>query len=327
VTHSDDAAPSQHATPQPSPRQRQRQREDARLPRVIVQRHAEARRDPDDILHFAIEEGLAQCRRTTLSLGLSALGAGLIVAFSAMAVGVVTEMVVSGELPLPLRLAQALVYPLGFVMCVVSGTELFTEHTATSMYPALDRRTGLRSVARVWAVVLVGNLFGAFISAVLLTLAEPVVGAAAGYAEVGHHLTDPGVGALFVSAVLAGWLMAMGAWLVLATPPGVAEVVSIFVVTFLIGLGGLHHSIAGSAEAFVAWLVTDTMTPLEVARFTSVAAAGNLVGGSVFVALLNYGHLRPTQVIVLDSDDDDSGDELDGGGDDGHAGQNGPKER
>jgi len=42
----------------------------------------------------------------------------------------------------------------------------------------------------------------------------------------------------------------------------------------------------------VAWLATDAVTLPEVLRFTGIAAVGNLVGGSVFVALLNYGHLR-----------------------------------
>lgn len=275
-----------------SERQRERLEEEARLPSVIVQRHAEARRDPDDILSFAIEEGLAQVRRSSLSLTLSAVGAGMIVGFSAMVVGVVSTMVGSGELAVPLRLAQATVYPLGFVMCVVSGTELFTEHTATSLYPVLDRRSSLAELARVWGLVLLGNLVGAAISALLLMAAEPVVGAAEGYAVVGHHVVSPSASGLFVSAMLAGWLMAMGGWLVLATPPGVAEVVSIFVVTFLIGMGGLHHSIAGTVEALVAWLATDAVTLPEVLRFTGIAAVGNLVGGSVFVALLNYGHLR-----------------------------------
>jgi len=268
---------------------------------VVVERIAQARRDPDRILQHAIDEGLAQCRRPTASLGLSAVGAGLIVGFSAMAVGVVSSMVSSGELALPVRLAQAMVYPLGFVMCVVSGTELYTEHTATSLYPALDRRTGFAGVLRVWATVLVGNLIGAALSAALLTLADPVVGAAEGYGMVGHHLVDPSAGGLFVSSLLAGWLMAMGAWLVLATPPGVAEVAAIFVVTFLIGLGGLHHSIAGSVEAFLAWWVAGVLGPWDVLRFVGIAAAGNLVGGSVFVALLNHGHLRSTRAGVNES--------------------------
>lgn len=269
-----------------------RAQEEALFTQVIVKRNAEARRHPDDILQLAIHEGVQQCRRPAVSLGLSAVGAGLIVGSSAMAVGVVTAMHAAGELEMPVRLAQALVYPTGFVVCVIAGTELFTEHTATALYPALDRRSTLWNVLRVWGIVLLGNLLGALASAGLLAAAEPVIQAAPGYLEIAHHLTHFDAPILFMSALLAGWLMAMGAWLILATPPGVAQIAAIYTVTFLIGLGGLHHSIAGTAEALVAWLATGALTLGDVARFTAIAAPGNLVGGSIFVALLNYGHIR-----------------------------------
>lgn len=93
-----------------------------------------------------------------------------------------------------------------------------------------------------------------------------------------------------MSAILAGWLMALGAWLLYATPPTVIQVVAIFIVTFLIGFGGLHHSIAGSVEGIAAALFS------PVARFIVLAATGNLVGGSVFVAALNYSHIRKLEV-------------------------------
>jgi len=98
-----------------------------------------------------------------------------------------------------------------------------------------------------------------------------------------------------LSALLAGWLMALGAWLILATPPTVSQIVSIYIVTFLIGLGGLHHSIAGAVEIFTAAFVSDDITTLRVIRFIGVALLGNLIGGSVFVAVLNYAHIRETR--------------------------------
>ena len=89
--------------------------------------------------------------------------------------------------------------------------------------------------------------------------------------------------------------MALGAWLIVATPPSTSQIVSIYIVTFLIGLGGLHHSIAGSVEMFTAFLIGDRFTLPQTARFIALALLGNLIGGSVFVALLNYGHIRESQ--------------------------------
>jgi formate/nitrite transporter FocA (FNT family) len=98
-----------------------------------------------------------------------------------------------------------------------------------------------------------------------------------------------------VSAILAGWLMALGAWLILATPPTVSQIVSIYIVTFLIGVGGLHHSIAGSVEMFTALLMSDEFTLGQSGRFIGLALFGNLIGGSLFVAVLNYAHIRETR--------------------------------
>jgi len=263
---------------------------------VIVKRTDEARRHPDDVLMATIEEGLEQLLRPTLSLGLSAVAAGLILGFTAMAVAVVSVAVQPfADWPMLQRLAVATVYPLGFVVCLMSGAELYTEHTATAVYPVLDRKAGVASLLRLWITIVVGNLIGAFISASLMIGADPVIGAREGYIHIGRHLVSFPNLPLLLSAVLAGWLMALGAWLIMATPPTVSQIVSIFIVTFLIGLGGLHHSIAGAVEIFAAVLASNEFTASQVARFLSIALVGNLIGGSLFVAALNYAHIRKSR--------------------------------
>ncbi|MDQ8179874.1 formate/nitrite transporter family protein [Pelagicoccus sp. SDUM812005] len=281
----------------PTRRAKAKMQEDEQYVPVIIKRTDESRRHPDDTLEQTIEEGLEQLNRPSLSLFISAIAAGLILGFSAMAVGVVQTYFAGAEPSLLERFVTALVYPLGFVVCIMSGSELFTEHTATAVYPVLDRRSTLRRLFRLWFLVLSGNLLGAFISALLLHSAEPVIGAAVGYVEVGHHLTHFDSLPLFVSSVLAGWLMAQGAWLVMSTPANLSQVVCIFLVTFLIGLGGLHHAIAGSVEMFIARLTSPEFSTSSILHFIFFAIAGNTVGGTGFVALLNYAHVRRTRTL------------------------------
>jgi len=276
-------------------RQMEREKEDQEYVPVILKRTDEALRHPDDVLEIAIAEGEEQLQRPLLSLALSALAAGLILGFSAMAVAVIESQYLEMALPYSSRVAVALVYPLGFVLCIMSGTQLFTEHTATAVYPVLDGRSGMAELLRLWGVVIFGNLVGAWLSAWLLIAVDEVVAAETGYIEIGRHLVSYGNSALFVSAVLAGWLMALGAWLVMATQPTLVQIASIYIATFLIGLGGFHHSIAGSVEMFTAYLIGEEFHLAQVLRFISMAILGNLVGGSIFVALLNYAHIRQTQ--------------------------------
>lgn len=283
-------------------RKKERERENERFEPVIVKRTDEARRHPDDILETAIEEGMEQLERPPFSLGLSAVAAGLILGFTAMSVAVVHAATAGLEAPLLTRLAAAVVYPLGFVVCIMSGSELFTEHTATAVYPVLDRRNSVWELLRLWGVVGAGNLLGAVGTAALLTMAEKVVNAREGFLSVGHHLVGVETWPLVGSSILAGWLMALGAWLILATPPAVSQMVSIYIVTFLIGIGGLHHSIAGAAELFTAFSISGGLggdfTLFQVGRFLALSMVGNLIGGSLFVAGLNYGHIRESRVAA-----------------------------
>lgn len=282
----------------------ERENEETRFLPVIIKRSDQVMRHPDDTLEHAIKEGLEQLGRRTFSLMLSALAAGMIVGFSGMAVAVVTTLTAPLEIELLTRVATALVYPTGFVLCVMSGAQLFTEHTATAVYPVLDRRSTVLQMLRLWSLVALGNLLGAVLIAALLSQVDAVVHAHDGYVIIGHHLTQYESATLFISALLAGWLMALGAWLVMATPPTFSQIASIFIVTFLIGIGGLHHSIAGSAEMMTAYFVSDEFTLRQVGIFVVIALLGNLCGGSLFVAVLNYGHIRRTQVAAAEAEID-----------------------
>ncbi|MCI5130672.1 MAG: formate/nitrite transporter family protein [Candidatus Electrothrix sp. EH2] len=285
------------ATESYTERAEERSQEDKEFVPVIVKRTDESVRHPDDILEKAIFEGREQIQRSFISLALSSVAAGLILGFTAMSVAVVSTLPAPFQEPVISRFATAFVYPLGFIICIMSRTQLFTEHTATAVYPVLDGKAGVARLIRLWFTVIMGNMLGAVISAGLLTAADEVIQGKEGYLVIDHHLVTYGNSSLFVSAILAGWLMAMGGWLVLATPPTISQIVSIYIVTFLIGIGGLHHSIAGAVEMFTAFFISDHFSIGQTLRFIGLAITGNLIGGSIFVALLNYGHIRKTQKV------------------------------
>ncbi|GAA5131504.1 formate/nitrite transporter family protein [Thalassotalea piscium] len=271
-------------------RRKERRMESDQYQQVIVKRIDETFRHPDDILQLAIHEGKSQIERPKLSLLLSSIAAGMIIGFTVLAVAVMASIL--GDLEGINRVLVALVYPLGFVLCILSRTQLFTEHTATAVYPLLDGAASGIGVLKLWSIVILGNLSGGFIIALLLSSAESVIHAREGYLLVANHVLAYEAGSLFVSAILAGWLMAIGAWTILSTHSTPGQILCIYVVTFLIGIGGLHHSIAGSVELFVGYLMSPTISLSMIFPVIGIILLGNAIGGSIFVALLNYGHIR-----------------------------------
>lgn len=272
-----------------------REKEDTDFLPVIIKRNDDAIRHPDDTLEKVIHEGLEQHKRSKLSLFSSALAAGLILGFAAMSVALASQLYPESQNTLVQRFMMALIYPLGFIVCIMSGTQLFTEQTATAVYPVLDKKATIKSLIRLWLIVLAGNFTGTFISSGLISLADPVIVAKDGFIFIANHLIHYSNGQVFISALLAGWLMAQGGWLIMSTPPNSSQIICIYIVTFIIGIGGLHHSIAGSAEIFGAWFMSPEPDTLNMLRFLIFSVIGNLIGGSFFVAMLNYAHIKKTQ--------------------------------
>lgn len=257
----------------------------------------ERRQISAQVVHEAIRfEGEEELDRPTPALFWSGLAAGLTMGLSLAAQGLIR--VAAGATPWR-TLIESFGYTLGFVFVVAGRQQLFTENTLTPVLPVLSDRSRLPDLARLWLVVLVANLIGAFIFA-WFAAATPVfeADAKAEFLSIAREAIAPSAIVLFVRAIAAGWLIALMVWLLPAAEH--ARLAMIVLTTYLIALGHLTHSIAGSVDAFYL-VVTGAAGWLDYARFAALALAGNIIGGVVFVAILNH-----KQAVAGESEDESS---------------------
>ena len=236
---------------------------------------------------------MTEFERLTEGLFLSALSAGLDLGFGPLLIAAMVTLT-SGVYSEPLvEILTANMYTVGFIFVVLGRTELFTEHTTLAVLPVLDRLASIRDLGRLWGIIYAGNVVGGTIFAGVMV----AIGPAFGIFEVGAlgTITKPfvthGPGALFGGAILAGWLMGLLSWLVIAARDTISRVFFVWLITFVIGFAHLPHSIAGNIEMLAALLGTGTVGPLAYVRFLVIVTIGNAIGGIVFVALLKYGHI------------------------------------
>jgi formate-nitrite transporter family protein len=178
------------------------------------------------------------------------------------------------------------------LVVIIGRQQLFNENTLFPVALVLKERTALGATARLWACVLGGNIIGALAFA-LLTMRTPALSQSVreGLASLGLSAAAPSFTTIFWSAVFAGWLIALVAWLVTASTDSTAQIICVLVLTYVIGLGDLAHSIAGSSEVLAA-VVGGQLGAGDYLRWLSAAVAGNIVGGVVIVALINYAQVR-----------------------------------
>lgn len=183
---------------------------------------------------------------------------------------------------------SSLLYPIGFIIVVIGQSLLFTEQTSLLSLPVINKIEPVSKLLRLWGIVIAGNVVGGCLFAALmigLGLNMHLFSASDidAYAE---HILGFRWWVIFGSAVLAGWMMGIAAWLVTSARDTISRILLVTLITGSIGFLGLHHSIVGNIEIFSALLYGNTVSLGRYLVFLAIVLAGNTVGGVVFVAVL-----------------------------------------
>jgi formate-nitrite transporter family protein len=234
-------------------------------------------------------EGEDELRRPAAALAWSALAAGLSMGFSFIA-----EALLMAHLPdsswRPLVAKTG--YCVGFLIVILGRQQLFTENTLTVILPLLLHKNlpTLSRVVRLWSVVLTANLAGTFLIALCLariTLFDAHTQDA--LVAVGQAHFGNGFGTVAVRAIFAGWLIALMVWLLPAAES--ARVSIIIIITYLVGLAGFNHIVAGSTTALFLVAMKSVSWATYFTQFFIPTLLGNIIGGVSLVAALGHAQV------------------------------------
>ena len=236
-----------------------------------------------------LSEGESELERSSSALFWSGLAAGLSMSFSMFGEGLLMA-----HLPeAPWRpLVAKFGYCFGFVAVVLGRQQLFTENTLTPILPLLQHRDAktLANVGRLWLIVLVANLLGAAAvgaAAVLTPAFDAEVQRS--FLEIGRAELARGFGVTLLRGIFAGWLIALMVWLMPFAETSRLWV--IILVTYLVGLGGFAHIIAGAVAASAVAAAGEASVASVLLGWGVPCLIGNVVGGVVLVALLNHAQV------------------------------------
>lgn len=259
-----------------------------------------------EILEKVSDSGIAKAEGKTLRLLIWALLAGAYIAFGAQASQMVSFNLLADPSSLGVgRLVSAAVFPVGLMMVVLCGAELFTGN-CLMIIGVLDRKIRISGMLRNWVLVYLGNFLGALLVVALMK--------STGLWETGSGLLGASViktaqakvqlsfGQAFVRGILCNWLVCLAVWM----STGARETVSkIFAIWFCIGLfviSGFEHSIANmyfipagiaaAVDSGLAQLAGCDVSVLTVGNFLVKnllpVTLGNILGGGLFVGMVYW---------------------------------------
>lgn len=165
--------------------------------------------------------------------------------------GALATIAGSGFVGMQSNLVKGAVFPLGLILVVVCGAELFTGNCLL-VAPLMNRDVKVLPTLKSWGVAYIGNFIGAVIIAVLVvysrSLGAPSVDnpSAAALATVGTAAAkcNAGFGYTLLKGILCNMLVCLAVWAAMASKKAAGKIMAVYLPVFAFVVCGFEHSIA-----------------------------------------------------------------------------------
>lgn len=245
---------------------------------------------PGEIAETTINIGIKKANNSTTNMLILGILAGLYIAFGGHA-DIVIMQTFSKIDPGLAKFLGAAVFPVGLLLVIVAGAELFTGNCLMTMALS-DKKITLNQMLKNWSLVYIGN----FIGSIILAAALVYVGAY----KAGSPMTETlfsiatgkmaaSVGQIIVKAIFCNILVCLAVWMSFGAQDISSKAVAIWFPVMTFVMVGFEHSIANMFFLPLAKFAGFDVSWGQMLLHNIIPATiGNIIGGAVVVALLYY---------------------------------------
>lgn len=220
--------------------------------------------------------------------------AGAYIAFGGLLAEITNAGMLAAGFPVGLsKFAFGAVFPVGLMLVVIAGSELFTGNVMYMVMGCLNGEASIGGLARNWIVSWIFNFVGALFVAYVLAylggvVADPTI--SAGAMTVAETKIGLSWDQAFIRAIGCNWLVCLAVYLAFASDDIIGKIFGIWFPIMAFVTIGFEHSVANmfflplgmflGAEG-VTWstIILNNLIPVTL---------GNIVGGAIFVACIYY---------------------------------------
>lgn len=187
------------------------------------------------------------------------------------------------------KMIQATVFPIGLILIVITGADLFTGNAMTLIISTLHRKTTWINVITSWTISFFGNLAGClffqyiFVYYAGLLSNEPYRSFTVKFAETKSSIEWHQI---FLRGIAGNWLVCLALWLGTSARELSSKIIGIFLPIWLFVAVGYEHSIANMFTVQMGMILGAN---LSIGKYISCimipVTLGNILGGSLFVGL------------------------------------------
>ncbi len=244
---------------------------------------------PAEILQIWIGNGVKKANLPVFKMILLGMAAGVYIGFGAHVFLLATAAAESVFEAGIAKLVGAALFPVGLMLVVLCGGELFTGNNLLTL-ALMDKKITPAQLLRSWGVVYLGNFLGSVLLALLLANSG-LYGGAAGERAIAVAAAKTGAPFLqmVIRGILCNILVVLAVWFQAGAKDMAGKIFAIWFPIMMFVFAGFEHSVANmtyiplgmflGAEVSVGQLLIGNLLPVTI---------GNLIGGAVIVPVWYY---------------------------------------
>lgn len=195
------------------------------------------------------------------------------------------------------KLLSGAIFPIGLILVVVLGAELFTGNNALLMPAWIMRQCSFKQVITNWTLVYLGNFIGALLFTYImvylvgLTASDPYHSAVIKIAE--YKISMPWL-TVFIKGIGANWCVCLAIWLAFSAKSSGAKMFGCWLPVMAFVALGYEHSIANMFFIPCGILEGAQVSAWQMIWLNLIPATlGNIIGGALFVGSVHtYLYLK-----------------------------------
>lgn len=240
---------------------------------------------PKEIANAMVNVGVGKANLKTSAMIYLGILAGAYIGFGGLANTIVSQTLGNID-PGLAKFAGAAVFPVGLMLVVVAGAELFTGNNLMAL-ALMNKKITVSQMLKNWGVVWVANLVGSVLLALIVVYTGILDGDAGTKAmTIAEGKASLDVMTLIGRGILCNILVVLAVWMATSAQDVVSKLFACWFPIMLFVLCGFEHSVANMYFIPAGMLLGAKVTMGQLVKNLVCVTIGNLLGGAVIIPFL-----------------------------------------
>ena len=240
---------------------------------------------PIEITKTTIESGIKKAQLSTKKILLLGILAGLFIGLGGLGNIIISQTVSDIGVS---KFAGACVFPVGLMLVVVCGAELFTGNNLMTI-ALMDKKITIKQMLRNWGFVYLANFIGAIILVIFVYFSGILTQDAATKAiNVAESKASLDFIQAFFRGIMCNILVVLAVWFATAGKDIISKIFACWFPIMLFVLCGFEHSIANMFFIPMGMVLGADINIYQLIFNLVTVTIGNIVGGAILIPCIYY---------------------------------------